>query len=398
MVSDRIFSWLSTIPIDARHFAVAAPDDNDQSLPRKRRRFEPPTPDPSDGAMSRPGSPTKRPIDSSNNDDLTPKPLRNKKAKSTPRSESSCSLPASQSQYYASTRSGQSSPLRHLNALEHDEHGLKPRELSTFHPQPPSLEALLDKIDGPAYANEILPSSSRTTFEMLDGDQYWDMKWARQGPRSDKHYSPHRETLGHVPSPDAVQKIVAKAAECSANGHPEVNWNIDVHSRVLEMAFEPGNGVAGLISSMGSSTASIIQEYHRTTSRSKKVDFCIYIEPTKDPSYTGIEADIERLSDTLACSVINHTDFYPLRSRPIALSIETKKPGDSWEKAKLQMGIWEWSHLTRINMFVLCKQISHSFRNSYRASSFKGTTGTLSSQLKKERGLFFGKGFRWGQP
>ncbi|KAH7141637.1 hypothetical protein EDB81DRAFT_760496 [Dactylonectria macrodidyma] len=53
----------------------------------------------------------------------------------------------------------------------------------------------------------------------------------------------------------------------------------------------------------------------------------------------------------LVNSIGSHTDFYPLRNRLIALSIETKKPGESWEKAKLQLGIWEsasWAFLRHL--------------------------------------------------
>ena len=85
-------------------------------------------------------------------------------------------------------------------------------------------------------------------------------------------------------------------------------------------------------------TASIISEYHRSISRTKRVDFCIYIDHKKDPSYCKAESDLGILSKILLCRVINHTDFFPLRNRPIALSIETKKPGDAWDKAKLQLG------------------------------------------------------------
>jgi hypothetical protein len=88
-------------------------------------------------------------------------------------------------------------------------------------------------------------------LEMLDAEEYWDMKWARLGPRSNKHYSPDRDALGCTPMPDAVRQIVSQAAECSENNHPEVNWNISVHSRVLDMAFEPSGNRPGLIGSMG---------------------------------------------------------------------------------------------------------------------------------------------------
>ncbi|KAK7429689.1 hypothetical protein QQZ08_003715 [Neonectria magnoliae] len=282
------------------------------------------------------GSPEKRP------NDETSKASRGNKRARTPRSESSYSLTPSQSQYYTSTRSGQSSPLRDLAALERDEQGLKPRELSAFHPQPPSLEALLEQMEVFAYAEGILPASARDTLEILDAAVYWDMKWATQGPRSTRHYSTEREALGCMPSPDSVRKLVSEAAECSANSHPEANWNIAVHSRILDLAFDAPDHQARLVKSMGSSTASIIQEYHRSATRTKKVDFYIYLElpkmsliPRRNLTWTTFPTlfAVEPLT--------TQTFILRLRNRPIALSIETNKPGESWEKVKLQLGIWE---------------------------------------------------------
>ncbi|UPL02786.1 hypothetical protein LCI18_013720 [Fusarium solani-melongenae] len=42
--------------------------------------------------------------------------------------------------------------------------------------------------------------------------------------------------------------------------------------------------------------------------------------------------------------VINHTDYYPLRDRPIALSIETKRTGEGWDGATLQLSVWQAAH------------------------------------------------------
>lgn len=141
--------------------------------------------------------------------------------------------------------------MRDLTALEREEQGLQLRELSTFRPQPPSLEALLGQIEVFAYAESILPASARDALEMLDGEVYWDMKWATQGIRSAKNYSAEREALGCMPSPDSVRKLVSEAAECSANSHPEANWNIPVHSRILDMAFDTPDNQARLVKSMG---------------------------------------------------------------------------------------------------------------------------------------------------
>lgn len=214
MPSSRIFAWLDTILDDCESRPV--PATHDPSLLRKRRRLYPPTPEHSatkrlnDAMSAHAGSPDKRPNDETHKPSRSNKRLR----------QSSCSFPPSQSQYYASTRSGQASTLRDLAALERDQQGLKLCELSTFHPQPPSLEVLLEQIEAFSYAERILPASARDRIERLE---YWDMKWATQGLRSAKHYSTEREALGCTPSPDYVRKLVSEAAECSANCHPEAN-------------------------------------------------------------------------------------------------------------------------------------------------------------------------------
>ncbi|KAH6973839.1 hypothetical protein BKA56DRAFT_459614, partial [Ilyonectria sp. MPI-CAGE-AT-0026] len=41
---------------------------------------------------------------------------------------------------------------------------------------------------------------------------------------------------------------------------------------------------------------------------------------------------------------VSDADFAPLERRPIALSIETKKPGEGWEGARLQLGVWQMGH------------------------------------------------------
>ncbi|KAH6986878.1 hypothetical protein EDB80DRAFT_690335 [Ilyonectria destructans] len=51
---------------------------------------------------------------------------------------------------------------------------------------------------------------------------------------------------------------------------------------------------------------------------------------------------------SLPGQLINHTTFYPLRYRSIALGIETKKTSEGWDGATLQMGVWQsadWSLL-----------------------------------------------------
>ena len=77
---------------------------------------------------------------------------------------------------------------------------------------------------------------------------------------------------------------------------------------------------------------------------SKKVDFCIYIEPDCEKDHPHASQTIASLQDALPYGMFNHTNLNTLRDRPIALSIETKRTGEGWDNARLQMGIWNAAH------------------------------------------------------
>jgi hypothetical protein len=42
--------------------------------------------------------------------------------------------------------------------------------------------------------------------------------------------------------------------------------------------------------------------------------------------------------------MFNHTNLAPLSDHPIAVGIETKKTGEGWKNAKLQMEVWMAAH------------------------------------------------------
>ncbi|KAK7429776.1 hypothetical protein QQZ08_003621 [Neonectria magnoliae] len=245
----RVFDWLDTIPqdIDYAYRITTFPADNPSPPSRKRRRFNPPTPESSHHGCqskkmptSRKGSPSKRSFDFYDDEEeteQTPRAPRSNKHVQTPKS-GSLSFASSQSE--RSARSGQSSPSKHFNALERSARGVVSRELSRFHPQPPALEALLDEIDVIASGQGILPVSDRETFNSLNNEEHWDLKWARKGSSSDICFSTEREKLGYTPSPALVLDILFAAAECNENSHPEATWNTEVHQRVLETALRKG--------------------------------------------------------------------------------------------------------------------------------------------------------------
>ncbi|KAL2689062.1 hypothetical protein Neosp_003113 [[Neocosmospora] mangrovei] len=154
---------------------------------------------------------------------------------------------------------------------------VKKREFDELDPfwSPSSLEALLKQIRKFSDGVGILPSSARRRFNKLKREE---MEWARQGSKSNKHYSKDRESLGEIASPDEVGKIVFKSAQYSFVGDSrgwKANIDMGVNSRVLNMAFEePG---ITMLNPLQMSAASISDKFNKGFDGTDMVDFCIYL-------------------------------------------------------------------------------------------------------------------------
>ncbi|KAI1022145.1 hypothetical protein LB504_007505 [Fusarium proliferatum] len=307
----------------------------------KRRRLNLPSPEASqsDNSMA---SPKKHTLTDHDDEFETPRPSRRIR---TPRSESGTSLPSTQS---ASQASGRSSPTKQLRALALNSRGVITRELSAFPNMPKPLDSLLEKIDLASSGVGILPSSQRSV--------YGEFKWARQPILSKFLFSDDRDNLGHTPTPEAIQWILHEAAYCNSRGCSEADWNVEVHHRVLSAALRPLKGLRSdqFFDFRLSTTASIITEYH-VTSASKKVDFCMYLDPKQDES-AQVSETIDALKDILPLGMFNHTNLAPLSDNPIAVSIETKKTGEGWENARLQMEVWMAAHWQFLRQLVSLRQ------------------------------------------
>jgi len=159
------------------------------------------------------------------------------------------------------------------------------------------------------------------------------------------------------PSLNEVLDIHAAAKECQNEMHPEASWNMLVHQRILALAVphcweEDG----GPVHFLPCTTAKIHPVFRRGlgpgSAANKMVDFAIYIEPsTFGP---GTVTAIDTLRRHLPDASINHTDFAPLRRRPIALSIESKTTGHQLLEAEVQVGVWlaaQWRMLEGLGPF-----------------------------------------------
>ncbi|EGY21111.1 hypothetical protein VD0002_g4246 [Verticillium dahliae] len=143
-----------------------------------------------------------------------------------------------------------------------------------------------------------------------------------------------RRAFGPTPTTHQVAEMVARAKMCRDYEFDEGAWNTSLHHRVINLAapeFYQADGQ--LVYMVPCTSASILPDLVQTSS-SRKVDFCLCIEPK------GAAAKaIDKLVPTETPS-INHTEYSALRTHPIGLSIETKLQGEGLSIAEAQLLTW----------------------------------------------------------
>ncbi|KAM0418822.1 hypothetical protein ACHAPT_012263 [Fusarium lateritium] len=287
---------------------------------------------------------TKRHVDN----DQTPRAKKQKKSKSA----------ASESQgTETSQQSSHASTQLHFKALELTDRGVVERGIDGLIDHPSiALATLIEDLENVMACRNILPSDMQPEFQKSDNPRF-----SKIG-RNSVAFSPDRRVLGQVPNHRVVLRLLKIAEECLTNKHDEASWNILVHSRVLSLAFQPDDKdpFSDLINYLPCSSASIIGRYLPPLSLSKRVDFCICINTSSSP--LQIQTTIASLRNRLADRAINHTGYYALRKRPIAISIETKQPDQGWDRATLQLSVWQashWNFLQELNAIAKASSPTH---------------------------------------
>ncbi|KAJ5742566.1 uncharacterized protein N7511_011298 [Penicillium nucicola] len=185
----------------------------------------------------------------------------------------------------------------------------------------PEPELTPDASDNPGFAAESLPSALAELLNELDVCKHG---------------------IGVISS--ALQEDLCEKANRNESG-----WNILVHCQILDEAIGGLQMRNQLVGFAPCTTAKIIHKYLLGSLTPTMVDFCMYLDPEMDKA--ALDAS-ERIREELPCKMIDHTDFYSLRGRPITVSIETKTPsGAKPAPAELQLGTWhaaQWNLLENI--------------------------------------------------
>ncbi|TRX88849.1 hypothetical protein FHL15_010308 [Xylaria flabelliformis] len=148
--------------------------------------------------------------------------------------------------------------------------------------------------------------------------------------------------------PEFVGFILDEARECDENLHPEASWNMLVHYPLMRRAIMGSSRRRNvdddgdpLVTVVPCTTATLIADFKVHDAPAHKVDFAIALEPGGTAANRKTIANaIEARRESMPWWSINHTDYSPLLNRPIAISVETKRTNDDFEKARVQLMVW----------------------------------------------------------
>lgn len=209
----------------------------------------------------------------------------------------------------------------------------------------PEMSKLLHTMREVLHGHDILPYDRRdailnSPYCVDDVVREWRYSFQPEGENDD--------LPGRIPTVEEAGLILQLAEECHDLSYDEAGWNVEVHHRILESVFrEPGSrkGKDGLFNFLLATTAHPTPDYLPQYMPAKMIDFCVYLDLDRDARLREAQRELARHTSN---STVNHTDFAPLQLRPIALSIETKKPNKDVDSANLQMGSWhtaQWNFL-----------------------------------------------------
>ncbi|OHF04535.1 hypothetical protein CORC01_00006 [Colletotrichum orchidophilum] len=150
-----------------------------------------------------------------------------------------------------------------------------------------------------------------------------------------------------------IRSLEQNARRCFEMDHDEPVWNVEVHNLLLTKVFrgrdrDTRQSSTNLCDFSLCTTASIIKNYVPIDMSDKRIDFCIYLNPSADMTTANIKGKVLALRNRLPRLSLNHTSYGALCPYPISVGLETKRPGHDLDGAVLQIGVWQAAHWTML--------------------------------------------------
>lgn len=218
---------------------------------------------------------------------------------------------------------------------------------------PQDIHRLYDSIVKFSYLEDILPAELKND-PTINIDNPRPFMWRQM---TESASSPDVSMARAMATHHQILAIIADSAECANWNRSESAWNTIIHFPLLRLfasnpisvepitsaqiapAFRP---TFNRLPSEGSSQAttpsvSSVTSSVRTSANSvhKMVDFALVLTPNED-----LQFKIDNYTKTSISSTNNQTTYFPLKSRPAPVFIETKTSAGKLEEANVQLGVW----------------------------------------------------------
>lgn len=289
---------------------------------------------------------------------------------------------------FASTKSSVAAgPIKQINQLAAHQQPLEMLDFSRLEARslPPSMDTMITKIRRCAKGINTIPMSLKAHILEQDPDlSSNDNVWQLDVPQLDESVSLRHGLIADSTSPpelsDALstlplrpdpplsqdhnhhihfsqaEMIVEQARECHDNDDLEAGWNSQVHGPLLLLACNVSQHRAKVKSANLTHAHLLVRPETdgQAVFGSKMVDFGIYLQNSDrlKTAYRDIQPEADGQS-----RYFNHTDCEQIARKPLVISIESERAGQSGSQADLQLSVWAKSHLDRLSE--LCWRTLH---------------------------------------
>ncbi|KAL9012214.1 MAG: hypothetical protein Q9173_003008 [Seirophora scorigena] len=343
--------------------------DKTDSKRRQSPRKNPTTPKPSRG---RRGKQPKSPEDN----EITPRAvgqlsLLTNKPLFDPRShadaeteddvvEDDTCLSSEDSKHKSSTRSSQRtlSPRKALAYMQDAEMSVKIAKIpSSIYPFPPAAQSLRNDLEALQKRKGLIEGSIRKLAQGKLGNDDEDTLYKGR----ETTLTPE-ETFEHLQTWHKILQIEGAAEECEVEDCAEPSWNAEVHCKLLREALQ-GQWRSKNVWYRDITTAKIfdkelLPKIPGLSAKSKLVDFAIMVRPQES---SVLEAAMARKCSSMPFKTINQTDASYVRNKPIAISMEVKRPAGNEDVSAVELQTWVTAHYNMLKALLYPKNALGSF-------------------------------------
>ncbi|KAL8762709.1 MAG: hypothetical protein Q9184_001333 [Pyrenodesmia sp. 2 TL-2023] len=218
---------------------------------------------------------------------------------------------------------------------------------SNIYPFPSAAQNLRNDLEALQKRKGLLAKSLRTLAQDRLGNDDEDALYKTQ-----EAITPE-ETLEHLQTWYTVLEIEGAAEECEVEDCAEASWNAEVHCRILRKALQ-GHWRSKNVWYRDITTAKIfdkelLPKVSGLAAKTKLVDFAIMVRPQES---SPLEDTLERKCALMPSKTINQTDASYIRNKPIAISMEVKRPAGNEDVSVVELQTWVTAHYNMLKVLL----------------------------------------------